>query len=323
VSKTAIKVRPASVGLATPVFGCNSETGKIALGIIDALARAKVPAGVIGVPEPTGYSIPPAAPENFDAVVSLAAPWTWRYDPAKRLLGIVNEPVDTAPASWHDPLRFADRIFAPSKWAANVIGSKAQLLPFGIDSAFRYEPKPERPKFRVLFVAEDASDSRKGLGQAVDGFKTAFGNRDDVELVIRSLVRGNLEKDDVRLRFAFGNMTPAELAKLYRSADVLIYSSQSEAFGFEALEAMACGTPAIHSGKTGMADFANLGLIAMSREVRGATGGTWHEIHSGEIAELLQFADTEPEALAIKAAEDAAAVSKRFRWSLEPLIRSL
>jgi len=45
-----------------------------------------------------------------------------------------------------------------------------------------------------------------------------------------------------------GKLSPAELVVAYRAADVLVFPSIYEGFGWPPLEAMACGTPVVASG---------------------------------------------------------------------------
>ena len=54
--------------------------------------------------------------------------------------------------------------------------------------------------------------------------------------------RAQLERRYPHVHFA-GNQTPAQLARYYRAADVLVFSSLTDTFGLVMLEALACGTP--------------------------------------------------------------------------------
>lgn len=56
-----------------------------------------------------------------------------------------------------------------------------------------------------------------------------------------------------RVRF-LGNVRPADLPDLYRSADLFCLPSTGEGFGIVFLEAMACGTPALGLNKGGAPD---------------------------------------------------------------------
>lgn len=114
--------------------------------------------------------------------------------------------------------------------------------------------KLPKDKKLVLFGAIGAtSDPRKGFQELVQGLNQLY--LDNVELVVfgasepqegarfpqRSHYLGVLH-DDVTLRV------------LYSAADVMVVPSMQEAFGQTASEAMACGTPVVAFGATGLLD---------------------------------------------------------------------
>ncbi|GAB6948082.1 glycosyltransferase family 4 protein [Vulcanisaeta sp. JCM 16161] len=54
----------------------------------------------------------------------------------------------------------------------------------------------------------------------------------------------------------FSNVNDDELARLYSSADLFLYTSYVEGFGLPPLEAMACGTPVVMTDAKGNRDYA-------------------------------------------------------------------
>jgi glycosyltransferase involved in cell wall biosynthesis len=83
-----------------------------------------------------------------------------------------------------------------------------------------------------------------------------------------------------------GEATEAELRAGYRAADVLLFPSHYEGFGFPVLEAMASGLPVVTSGAGGLAEVAgDAAIVVGGREVepyvvalrRLVTNTSWRE----------------------------------------------
>jgi len=115
-------------------------------------------------------------------------------------------------------------------------------------------------------------------------------------------MRAHLERKYPDVYFA-GIKTPAELARIYRAADVFVFPSLTDTFGLVLLEALACGTP--------VAAFPVLGPI----DVIGDSG-------AGVIHDDLRVACMQ--ALEISR-EKARAYAERFSWqiSVEQFVRHL
>ena len=71
--------------------------------------------------------------------------------------------------------------------------------------------------------------------------------------------RQNLEQMSANLEHVkfIGNQKLGDVSKLYNIADVSVVPSRKEAFGFVAVEALACGTPVIGSDQGEMPNFIN------------------------------------------------------------------
>lgn len=312
-----------SIGIASPAFGCSNGIGAAAAGFATELQKLEPHTGLLGVPSPTGYDEDFVQPTDLEAdvILTFEKPYVWRRVAGRRVVGVVTDPVSVLPPAYGSGAARADLIVCPSKWsreAARLLRTPTPtvLVPFGVDTA-QYRPG-DRPrsgpvKFRVLFSAILPTAPRKGLVDAIRAFQGAFPDRDDVEMLIRSTLRPPIDKDDVRIRFAFGPRLPWELADMYRASDVLLYPSSAEAFGATALEAMACETPAIHTGATGMADFKDLGYAVGGKTVPAPDGqGEWVRPDFDGLVDALRRIEAEPETARAKATADAAAVAQRF-----------
>jgi len=120
------------------------------------------------------------------------------------------------------------------------------LLPYGVDSA-RFTPPTvslSDRRFRVLFVGNVSI--RKGIEYLLEAWKK--WPSEEAELIVAGGFDpeiGRVIRQDLgRVRF-LGNVPFDTLHALYRSVDVLVLPSLSEAFGLVVLEAMASGVPVL------------------------------------------------------------------------------
>jgi glycosyltransferase involved in cell wall biosynthesis len=140
-------------------------------------------------------------------------------------------------------IRRADRVFAPSHWAAAELAARVRRPVAGLYPPVRVseltpgEPQPDGP---ILAVAR-LSTRQKRIGPLVEAFRGL-----DRELVV---VGGGpllepLRRDaPANVRFT-GAVRDGELTRLYRSASALVCPSVEE-FGIVMAEALACGLPVI------------------------------------------------------------------------------
>jgi glycosyltransferase involved in cell wall biosynthesis len=162
-----------------------------------------------------------------------------------------------------------DQLWLYSRWvldqaiASGIDPGIARHVPPGIDPEV-YRPDgpslslPTDRSFVFLFVG--GSVLRKGIDVLLAAYRRAFAPRDDVCLVIKDSTAnvwfaGKTWHEEIRrmAREADGpailhidrHMSEADLAGLYRRADVVIIPYRAEGFVLPVLEAMGCGTPAI------------------------------------------------------------------------------
>ena len=88
-----------------------------------------------------------------------------------------------------------------------------------------------------------------------------------------------------------GRIDDARLAELYRGATALVFASLYEGFGLPAVEAMACGTPVVCSGTTGLASTAGDAALRVDPESRADIArGLERIVHDVELAGQLREA---------------------------------
>ena len=127
---------------------------------------------------------------------------------------------------WTASLRRAARVLAGSEATARQLGGTTVLHP-GIDE--RFTPGPGRAGRYVFHLS--SADPRDNTAAAVEAVRIANERlREPVELLVPT-----------------GRVSDEELLELYRGAIAYLDTSLFEGFGYQPLEAMACGTPVVAS----------------------------------------------------------------------------
>lgn len=171
-------------------------------------------------------------------------------------------------------LRQADAFLVGTEWLKRELATwlgddrKIHVVPFGVDRAFFREAPDGRERGRREWRIPDDAFVVLHVGSTVD--------RKNVPLVIQTVARLRMEVGvDVYLLQVGGRLSgehqtlidrlglspvvrsiPAAdertLRRAYRAADVLLFPSLYEGFGFPVLEAFASGLPVITSGAGGL-----------------------------------------------------------------------
>ncbi len=145
----------------------------------------------------------------------------------------------------------------------HVDSSKLHVIPYGIGPQFKqlsHDTYQDRIQSRfsltspyVLFVG--ALTERKNIGRALQAFAQISPDFPSLHFVIagpRSWKQTPVAKiiDDLKITekiILTGPLTDIDLPALYNGAELFIFPSLYEGFGFPPLEAMACGVPVITS----------------------------------------------------------------------------
>ncbi len=192
----------------------------------------------------------------------------------RRLIAFWAWEMERVPAAWRDAFRLAHEIWVPSRFVA------AALAGSGCRTPIRVVPHPVRmpprraeaprpagsPALRVLTVfAYDSTMERKHPLAALEAFRRAFGDRRDVELVVKTrgeaaddVAAGKLAAAAARLnnvRIIGRALQPDEYRRLVDSADVILSLHRAEGFGLPLAEAMASGKPVVATAWSGNLDF--------------------------------------------------------------------
>jgi glycosyltransferase involved in cell wall biosynthesis len=186
-------------------------------------------------------------------------------------------------------LRTADAFIVGTEWLRGELATwlgddkKIHVIPFGVDRAFFREAPGGRLRGRNAWRIPEDAFVVLHVGSTVE--------RKNVPLVIQTVARLRMEVgEDVHLLQVGGRLTPDQeqlvqklglersvrsvpaadettLRRAYRAADVLLFPSLYEGFGFPVLEAFASGLPVIASGAGGLREVGgDAAVIVESRD---------------------------------------------------------
>jgi glycosyltransferase involved in cell wall biosynthesis len=196
-------------------------------------------------------------------------------------------------------LAAARRIIAVSEFTRRelvellrVPADKIRVVPNGVDEEFTREGPAAEGDY-VLTVG--TLEPRKNLPRLVEAAR-----RSQVELrVVGARGWGDVEVGGNGVRW-LGEVSDAELARLYRGALCVAYPSLYEGFGIPVLEAMACGAPVVTTRGTAMEEVADGAAVLVDAR------------DPAEIAAGIERAAAEREQLVPLGLERARA----FRWDV-------
>jgi glycosyltransferase involved in cell wall biosynthesis len=317
-------------------FGSNSSLSVVNDSLADALS-GPVLHRPEGLSDPLLEPLPGIShswPPSFDALTVgptvVILPWEF----------------GSAPREWVEEVRErVDRVWVPSAYVrdgyleSGMPPGVVEVVPNGVDLQ-RFSPRgpvhrlPREAACTFLFVG--GSIWRKGMDLLLDAWAQAFEPGDDVQLVVKDFgtsshyrsqtagerLRALSERADVApVTYIDDDMTPDELAALYRACHVFVTPYRGEGFCMPALEAMACGLPVIHTAIGPTSEFVPTGggwaVPAERAPLRGGGGlpelagpGYVHEVRPEALVATLHEVAARPgerrarAAVALRRAQD-------------------
>jgi glycosyltransferase involved in cell wall biosynthesis len=163
-------------------------------------------------------------------------------------------------------------VVAPSRWLADCARSsslfrdvRVEVIPNGLDTeTFRPGDReaardllglPQDKKIILFGAVRAISDPNKGLHLLASALQTfSKGGSDTLAVVFSSLDDSAMPDLGMPAVFLGRVHDDRKLAAIYTAADVFVAPSVQEAFCQTASEALACGTPVVAFGATGLLD---------------------------------------------------------------------
>ena len=151
---------------------------------------------------------------------------------------------------WPGIMNDCDEVWSPSpligEWYQKYNGIVKPVYTYehGIDPEWAVRERKVEDKMKFLHVGGEAF--RKDMPKTIKAFRTAFGKRDDVELLLKTGISGfNVNNPNDNVKALHGPVPFQELLDIYYSHHVFVYPSWGEGFGFNPFQALATGMPTI------------------------------------------------------------------------------
>lgn len=210
-----------------------------------------------------GYTVP-FNDSNSNVQLSLNMPPFYQFHDHQFKIGYTPWESTALPPGWLDKMNQCDEVWATSDWVKQVyldcgVEKPVFVYPHGIEKKWQPIQREVKDVVRFLHVGEPAL--RKGGQMAVDAFREAFGDSEDVHLTVKAYYQHHLlawredgHLDDMNkvynnVTIIRENLTGPQMTQLYADHHIMIYPSYGEGFGFIPLQALATGMPVLTTGE--------------------------------------------------------------------------
>jgi len=180
------------------------------------------------------------------------------------------------PDEWATSFGYADEIWTPSQFTRDAVAScspvPVKVVPHSLDPDMRVEGVVDRAKFGLgadvfvflfFFDFHSYMERKNPLG-LIEAYKNAFGDRRDVQLLIKSS-HGDVHKEALSAlqQACLGSnarvmdcvLSRDDKQELMMAADCYVSLHRSEGFGLTLAEEMMLGKPVIATAYSGNVDF--------------------------------------------------------------------
>lgn len=261
---------------------------------------------------------------SADVEIWFDQPHHWNFSKGTYKIGYHPWESTKLKEGWADIMNQCDEIWTPSAliadWYVKYAGIKVPVYVYEHGIEHIWTPKERVVEDKVKFLHVGAEATRKGGWSVVRLFRSAFPNRDDVELNMKMINSNWNQLSSVgKVRYLNKKYTFSQLQDLFYSNHVYVYPSWGEGFGLTPLQAMASGMPTICT-----AEWAPYKEFLDERLAVGSTlvKSSWEEIHPGymlrpnfdEIVDMMRFtADNYDDASGF-AMSQTEGIHKKYDW---------
>jgi glycosyltransferase involved in cell wall biosynthesis len=188
---------------------------------------------------------------------------------------------------WRHSVSRAARLVTGSRATADELGLDATVIYPALDEGFG--PGAGRAGRYLFHLA--SSDPRDNTATILDAFARVDtdaelfvgGGLGSLDADLRARARG-------RVRF-LGRVSDADLVELYRGAAAYVDATLYEGFGYQVLEAMACGAPVIASALTSIPEVVgHAGVLCDPRDANALARAIAHVLDSPAEAKQMRNA---------------------------------
>ncbi|MCR4402378.1 MAG: glycosyltransferase [Firmicutes bacterium] len=204
-------------------------------------------------------------------------------EPGCHSIGLTMLETDRIPHDWVDRCNLMDEVWVPSRFnrdtfvASGVAETKVRVMPLGVDGS-RFHPGipplPIQGRKGFTFLSVFEWIPRKGYDILLRAYFSEFRPDEDVCLVLKVHDNSSYDPSGLRIRNEIASireaagkpkgppviilpalMSSADMARLYAAADCFVLPTRGEGWNMTAIEAMACGVPAICTGWSSHLEF--------------------------------------------------------------------
>ena len=241
-------------------------------------------------------------------------------------------------APWYGQSQLFNEIWTPSSYSADAIRSVSKtpvnVIPHVVDDlpAGDAEHSEDYAVFTFLYIFDLASAfDRKNPLALVRAFRRAFGNRQDVQLILKyhhcefdspaTALLERVTKASPNIRTINQTLPEEQVYSLLRSCDCFVSPHRSEGFGLNIAAAMYYGKPVIATGYSGNMDFTtpdnsyliDYDLVAVQQDTGAYKAGyVWAEPSEDHLAALLETVVGAPEQARERGERGRRTIQERF-----------
>ena len=202
--------------------------------------------------------------------------WRWPLHYKTKILYVQPWEFSRVPSEWMYKFeQFADALITPSHWSADrylesgINPERMHVIPNGYNpDIFNIETEPKNSNAPLNFIYVGNAQHRKGVDILLRAWCKTFKKTDRVKLTIKDTpdIYGpsNLIDEILKIQYKLNcgkivyndnNISTEEMAKLYKSNDILIHPYRGEGFAMHVQEAVACGCIPLVSAEGPTSDF--------------------------------------------------------------------